>query len=92
MSYWVCAKDNEAMYVCEEGRLKCANSAHDDNIVNWKFDCGDRSGPHQTEHFLKPDFQGFSHAMSIAVAQMSEEEVDWLQKLITAIPKQFGKT
>ena len=89
---WICNADKTTMYISEEGRLRCSTLAlyqHNDRIVNWKFDCGDRTGPHRNTHFLEPDFEGYSHAMSIAVANSSLGGAQWIAKLMQEIIKQF---
>ena len=89
---WICNADKTTMYVSEEGRLRCSTLTlyqHNDRIVNWKFDCGDRTGPHRNTHFLEPDFEGYSHAMSIAVANSSLGGAQWIAKLMQEIIKQF---
>ena len=65
---WVCAEDRTTMFICEDGRLRCGSFQHDDEVVNWKFDCGGRSGVHKNVHFLYPDF---NYAMSAAIAQQT---------------------
>lgn len=90
---WVCSADKTTMYVSEEGRLKCSAKSltHNDKIVNWKFDCGDRTGPHRNTHFLYPDYEGFTHAMSIAVAHANVGGTYWVKKLMDELMKQFNK-
>lgn len=84
------------MQISEEGRLRCvASYPHNDKIINWKFDCGDRSlnGPHRlSTHFVSPDYEGFSHAMSIAVANSVKADADWITKLIINLKEQYGET
>ena len=79
------------MYVSEEGRLRCnaSSNQHNNKIVNWKFDCGDRTGPHRNTHFREPDFEGYNHAMSIAVANATLGGARWIAKLTLEIIKQF---
>ena len=77
------------MYVSEEGRLRCDAYQHNDKIINWRFDCGDRTGPHRNTHFLYPDFEGFSHAMAIAVAHSTVGGAVWVKKLIDELVIQF---
>ncbi|PFX11585.1 uncharacterized protein LOC111319513 [Stylophora pistillata] len=91
---WVCAKDKTKMFISEEGRLACSNypfDPHNDKIANWKFDCGDRSsyGPHRGEHFIAADFQGFAHAMSIAVANSSVAGAEWVMQLMINVKEQY---
>lgn len=92
---WICAEDNTNMRISEEGRLKCNQywPHHDDKIINWKFDCGDRSyyGPHRSTHFQSPDYEGFSHAMAIAVANSTMAGAEWVTKLILNLKQQFGR-
>ncbi|KXJ11704.1 hypothetical protein AC249_AIPGENE10737 [Exaiptasia diaphana] len=86
---WVCSEDQDDMFVCEQGRLSCRTKAHDDSIINWKFDCGSRDGPHRNIHFHSPDFAGFAHAIAIGVPLLSEAGAKWLSTLMTNIEKQF---
>ena len=82
------------MHISDEGRLACCNypkDPHNDKITNWKFDCGDRSssGPHRSNHFVEADYQGFAHAMSIAVANSTVAGAEWVMKLMTNLKKQY---
>lgn len=88
---WVCAQDKTTMYISEEGRLACRNN-HNEKIANWKFDCGDRSssGPHRSNHFVAADYQGFAHAMSIAVANSTVAGAEWVVKLMMNLKEQYG--
>ena len=79
------------MYICEEGKLRCGSYQHEDKIVNWKFDCGDRSGVHRNIHYLYPDFEGFNYAISAAVAQSHAGGAEWAIKLIRELEKQFNR-
>ena len=68
---WLCATDKATIYICEEGIFNC-NSAqfseqHNYLVTNWKFDCGDRTGPHGGTHSLSNE--GFNHAISMAMLQ-----------------------
>ena len=90
---WVCAKDDTAMLISEEGRLKCSDLIpHNDLIINWKFDCGDRVGPHRNTHFLSADYEGFNFAISMAMLHSSWSTADWATKLIQNLKKQYGKS
>ncbi|XP_032231903.2 uncharacterized protein LOC116614706 [Nematostella vectensis] len=88
---WVCATDKTTMQVCEQGRLRCSRcfSPHEDQIVKWKFDCGDRIGPHRNKHYLYADFEGFAHAMAIGVAHLSEAGAAWVTKLVVEVERQY---
>ena len=82
------------MHISDEGRLACCNypkDPHNDKITNWKFDCGDRSssGPHRSNHFVEADYQGFAHAMSIAVANSTVAGAEWVMKLMTNLKEQY---
>ena len=87
---WVCAKDNTTMYISEEGRLRCQYNLHNDLIVNWKFDCGDRVGPHRNTHFLSPDYESFNHAISMAMYHATWTTAEWATKLMQNVKKQFN--
>ena len=92
---WVCAIDRTEMYVSEEGRLRCnQHGPHDDKIINWRFDCGDRSanGPHRGTPFVSPDYEGFTHAMSIAVANSTACGAEWVAQLIQNLKEQYGQS
>lgn len=85
------------MEISEEGRLRCVASyfwSHNDKIINWKFDCGDRSygSPHRSSHFVRPDYEGFTHAMSIVVANSVKADADWIVKLVQNLKEQYGQT
>ncbi|XP_013415742.1 uncharacterized protein LOC106177500 [Lingula anatina] len=88
---WVCARDNDAMYINENGILACTHDKHVDKIINWKFDCGDRRGPHKYEHYQSPDYEGFTHAMAMALPHMGEAGADWVLSLVNAVRIQYGK-
>jgi len=90
---WVCAKDNTAMFISEEGRL-CCNAwfrQHNDLIINWKFDCGDRTGPHRSAHYQSADYEGFNHAISMAMLQSTWTTGEWAMKLMQNVKKQYNR-
>ncbi|XP_048576816.1 uncharacterized protein LOC125556690 [Nematostella vectensis] len=87
---WVCSADGYTMYVCEKGRLSCGGS-HDAEIVNWKFDCGDRDGPHKNVHLLYADLEGFAHAMAIGVAHLNRAGADWVKQLVDEVERQYKR-
>ncbi|KAM4650719.1 uncharacterized protein O3C94_013404 [Discoglossus pictus] len=89
MIEWVCSADQGQMYICAEGLLSCQSGNHENQIVNWKFDCGDRSGPHKSEHYQSPDYQQFVHAMSMALPHLPEAGADWVCLLVRNVEKQF---
>lgn len=94
MMNWVCTRDKTPMFISEEGRLRCNAyyaDRHNDLIMNWRFDCGDRSGPHQSTHFVAPDYEGFTHAMSIAMCTSSKTTAEWVTQLILNLKKQYGR-
>ena len=91
---WVCATDQATMYISEEGRLSCSSpigQQHNDLIVNWKFDCGDRTGPHRFTHCLTPDYEGFNHAIAMAMLQSTWATAEWATKLMQNVKKQYNK-
>ena len=91
---WVCATDKTPMYVCELGRLRCSAfcNQHNNRIVNWKFDCGGRSGPHRnTLDLNSADYEGFTHAMAIGIVGFPEARAQWVMRLIEELDKQFLK-
>ncbi len=89
---WVCAKDKQSMFISEEGRLSCnAKFPHNDLIINWQFDCGDRVGPHRSTHFLSADYEGFNHAISMAMLNSTWTTAEWATKLIQNLKKQYGR-
>ena len=81
------------MFISEEGRLSCnAEPSHNNLIINWKFDCGDRKGPHRSTHFLSArDYEGFNHAISMAMMHSSWTTADWAMALMTNLKKQYNK-
>lgn len=88
---WVCRDDNTTMYISEEGRLCCQYNQHNDLIINWKFDCGDRVGPHRNTHFLSPDYEGFNHAISMAMYHSTFTTAEWAMRLMQNVKKQFNR-
>lgn len=62
---------------------------HNDLIINWKFDCGDRSGPHRNTHYLSPDLSGFAHALAIGIPLLDVAGAAWIGKLLANVEKQF---
>jgi len=91
---WACAADDTTMYISEEGRL-CCNAwwpfQHNDLIINWKFDCGDRTGPHRSAHYQSADYEGFNHAISMAMLQATWTTGDWATKLMQNVKKQYDR-
>jgi len=82
------------MFISEEGRLSCNSQIgqqHNDLIINWKFDCGDRTGPHRSTHFLSADYEGFNHAIAMAIMQSEGTSADWAAELIKNLKKQYKK-
>jgi len=81
------------MYISEEGRLRCSAyvGQHNDLIINWKFDCGDRTGPHRSTHFLSADYEGFNHAIAMAIMQSDCTTADWAAELIQNLKKQYKR-
>lgn len=88
---WVCANDKTTMYISEEGRLRCQNNTHNDLIINWKFDCGDRVGPHRGTHFRSADYEGFNHAISMALYNSTWTTAEWAIKLMQNVKRQFNR-
>jgi len=92
---WVCKDDGTGMFISEEGRLSCTASGanHNDKVINWKLDCGDQSesGPHRSTRFLSPDFEGFNHALSIALCHSTAAGSEWVIKLIKELDKQYER-
>lgn len=78
------------MYLSEEGRVACKKCDFNDLIINVKFDCGDRTGVHITDHFQQADCSGMCHAVSMAADISKEAGSRWLATLITNIMKQYG--
>lgn len=89
MISWVCVKDGGTMYICEEGLLRCESNAHKNLIIHWKFDCGDRTGPHKSEHFQSPDYEKFTHAMALALPHLPMAGADWVCTLVKNLEAQF---
>lgn len=90
---WVCAKDKTTMFISEEGRLRCNSTydQHNDLIMNWKFDCGDRTGPHRSTHFLSADYEGFNHALATAMLHSEYSSVEWAMTLMANLKKQYNR-
>ena len=91
---WCCASDQATIYISEEGRLSCNSQfseQHNDLIINWRFDCGDRMGPHRGTHFLTPDYEGFNHAISMAMLQSTWTTAEWATKLMHNVKRQYNK-
>lgn len=90
---WVCNIDKTTMFISEEGRLRCNAwcNQHNDLIINWKFDCGDRVGPHRSTHFLSADYEGFNHAISMAMLHSTWTSAEWAMTLMTNLKKQYNK-
>ena len=88
---WVCANDKTTMYISEEGRLCCQYNKHNKLIINWRFDCEDRVGPHRSTHFLSADYEGFSHAISMAMLQSTWATAEWATKLMQNVKRQYNR-
>ncbi len=89
----MCAVDHGRIKINEKGILACRNETHIGKIITWKFDCGDRTpgGKHFYQNYQYADYEGFTHAMAMALPHMKEAGAEWVKSLIDAISDQFGK-
>ncbi|XP_077863602.1 uncharacterized protein LOC144347808, partial [Saccoglossus kowalevskii] len=88
---WQCIHDGTDMYINEHGYLSCENYSHVAHICNWRFECGEKRGPHKHQKRQKTDFEGFSHAVIQGQPYIAKEAGTlWMKKLIESLEIQFG--
>lgn len=85
---WVCAVDNEDVFLNEDGVMECADGTHTGLVIEWKWNCG--SSAHCGK-FLAAEYEGFIFAMSQAVQLTDRAGSNWVATLVKNIGRQYGQ-